>query len=143
MDAADALLQILGMGAEPYMVGAALMGIVAQRTLRLNCQKCQGKDVVSRDRLKELGIPVGMQPSAFFHGTGCDNCLKTGFDRETSIFEVFDMNDEFRVRLTPSMKSEAFRSAMKTSGLMTLRQVALHKAINGQTSLSEVFRITQ
>ncbi len=141
-DAADALLQFLGMGVEPYLVGAGLLGIVAQRTLRLNCQSCQDKEVVPRDRLKELNIPIGMQPAAFFHGKGCEACFKTGFDRETSIFEVLEMSDELRNKLQRDMKSEALRQIIKSNGLMTLRQMALHKAINGQTSLSEVLRVT-
>ncbi len=141
-DAADALMQMLATDIEPYMLGSALLGVIAQRSLRLNCQHCQDKDTVSRDRLKDLGIPVGMQPAAFYRGKGCDACMKTGFDRETNIFEVFELNDDLRVKLSPSVKSDAFRSMMKASGLMTLRQVALHKAINGQTSLAEVFRVT-
>ncbi len=141
-DISDALLQILGMGVEPYLIGAGLLGVVAQRTLRLNCQKCQDKDNVSRDRLKDLNIPIGMQPTAFYNGKGCDACFKTGFDRETNIFEVIEMNDDLRNKLHRDMKSDAMRSLMKTGGLMTLRQVALHKAINGQTSLAEVLRVT-
>jgi type II secretory ATPase GspE/PulE/Tfp pilus assembly ATPase PilB-like protein len=83
-----------------------------------------------------------MQPSSFFHGRGCDSCLHTGFDRESNIFEVLDMSDEVRGRLTKDTKAETLRTSIKAGGMMTLRQVALHKAINGQTSLSEVFRVT-
>ena len=141
-DISDALLQIIGMGIEPYLIGSGMMGIVAQRTLRLNCPKCQDKETVSRDRLKEIGVPIGMQPAAFFNGKGCDDCFKTGFDRETNIFEVIEMSDDLRNRLGRDVKPEVMRSIMKTGGLMTLRQVALHKAINGQTSLAEVLRVT-
>lgn len=141
-DAPDAMLQMLGMNVEPYLIGSGLLGIVAQRMLRLNCQKCQDKDVMPRERIKELGIPMAMQPAAFFRGAGCDSCYKTGFDRETNIFEVLEMSDELRNRLSSDMKSEAFRSAVKSNGMMTLRQVAIHKAINGQTSLTEVLRTT-
>lgn len=140
-DISDGLLQLLGMGVEPYLIGAGLLGVVAQRTLRLNCQKCQDKDSVSRDRLKELNVPIGMQPTSFYAGKGCDACYKTGFDRETSIFEVIENTEDLRNKLHRDMKSEAMRGLMKSGGLMTLRQVALHKAINGQTSLTEVLRV--
>jgi type II secretory ATPase GspE/PulE/Tfp pilus assembly ATPase PilB-like protein len=141
-DASEAITRLLGMGIEPYMLGSALSGVVAQRTLRLVCPNCQEKEVVSRDRLKDMGIPVAMHPSSFFHGRGCDSCLRTGFDRESNIFEVLDMSDEVRGRLTKDTKAETLRTSIKAGGMMTLRQVALHKAINGQTSLSEVFRVT-
>jgi type II secretory ATPase GspE/PulE/Tfp pilus assembly ATPase PilB-like protein len=142
IDASEALTRLLGMGIEPYLVGAALGGIVAQRMLRLVCPGCQERESVSRDRLKDLGVSVAMQPAAFFHGKGCDVCLQTGFDRESNIFEVLEMTDDLRGRLGKDIKAETIRASIKSGGMMTLRQVALHKAINGQTSLAEVLRVT-
>ncbi len=141
-DASEALTRLLGMGLEPYMVGSALSGIVSQRTLRLVCPGCQEKEIIPRDRLKDLGMPIAMQPAAFFHGKGCAACLQAGFDRESNIFEVLEMSDEVRNRLTKDIKADTLRAAIKAGGMMTLRQVALHKAINGQTSLAEVLRVT-
>ncbi|MCG3204727.1 MAG: putative type II secretion system protein E [Elusimicrobia bacterium] len=141
-DVSDALMQLLSMGVEPHLLGTGLLGVVAQRTLRLNCPRCQDKEAVSRDRLKDIGIPLGMQPAAFFQGKGCDACFRTGFDKETNIFEVIEMTDDLRSRMTKDLRRDALKSLMKTYGLMTLRQMALHKAINGQTSLAEVLRVT-
>lgn len=141
-DAADAVVQIFTMGVEPYLLGSALLGVVAQRTLRLNCQRCQDKDIVDRDHVKDLGIPTAIQPSAFFRGRGCDVCLGTGFDRETSIFEVLEFNEEVRTQIQRDLRAENIRALLRSNGMMTLRQIAVHKAINGQTSLSEVFRAT-
>jgi type II secretory ATPase GspE/PulE/Tfp pilus assembly ATPase PilB-like protein len=142
IDASEALTRLLGMGIEPYLVGAALGGSVAQRMLRLVCPGCQERESVSRDRLKDLGVSVAMQPAAFFHGKGCDVCLQTGFDRESTIFEVLEVTDDLRGRLGKDIKAETIRASIKSGGMMTLRQVALHKAINGQTSLAEVLRVT-
>jgi type II secretory ATPase GspE/PulE/Tfp pilus assembly ATPase PilB-like protein len=52
------------------------------------------------------------------------------------------MSDELRGRLSKDIKTETLRASIKSGGMMTLRQVALHKALNGQTSLSEVLRVT-
>jgi type IV pilus assembly protein PilB len=141
-DAADALIQILTMGVPPYLIGSGLLGIVVQRRLRLTCPQCQDKDPVSRDELKDLGIPIAMQPTAFFYGRGCDACAKTGFDRETNIYEILEMSEEARSVLHTDVKAEAIRAFIKNNGMLTLRQVAVHKAINGQTSLAEVLRVT-
>jgi type II secretory ATPase GspE/PulE/Tfp pilus assembly ATPase PilB-like protein len=141
-DAADAVVRLLGMGVEPYLIGSSLMGVVAQRAVRLNCPLCQEKESTSREQLKDLGIPVAMQPPAFYHGKGCANCLMTGFDRETNLFEILEMSDDLRHQLHPAMKSEVVRAMVRSNGMMTLRQAAVHKAINGQTSLSEVLRTT-
>ena len=141
-DAADAIVQVFTMGVEPYLVGSSLLGVVAQRTLRLNCQRCQDKDAVDREHVKDLGIPVAMQPASFFRGRGCDACLGTGFDRETSIFEVLEFNEEARARIQGDARAENVRALLRANGMMTLRQIAVHKAINGQTSLAEVLRAT-
>jgi type II secretory ATPase GspE/PulE/Tfp pilus assembly ATPase PilB-like protein len=81
-------------------------------------------------------------PPAFFKGKGCDACCRTGFDRETTIFEALAMTDELRFALEKGMKIEAVRQLLRQGGMLTLRQIAIHKAINGQTSLSEVLRVT-
>lgn len=141
-DAAEALIQLVSMNIEPYLIGAGVLGVVAQRTIRLTCPKCQEKDPIHRERVKEMGIPIAMQPPAFYRGKGCDACSKTGFDRETCLFEVMEMSDEIRNRIGRDLKSEEIRSLLKSSGMMTFRQNAVHKAVNGQTSLTEVLRVT-
>jgi type II secretory ATPase GspE/PulE/Tfp pilus assembly ATPase PilB-like protein len=141
-DTAEVLIQLLGMGVEPYILGSALLGVVSKRTLRLNCPRCQIEDVLARSHAKEMGIPDPILPPTFYQGKGCDYCHKTGFDGETDIFEVFAMSEEARLILTPDVKAETIRQLIKSIGMLTLRQVALHKAINGQISLSEVVRVT-
>jgi type II secretory ATPase GspE/PulE/Tfp pilus assembly ATPase PilB-like protein len=141
-DTAEALAYLLGMGVEPALMGSSLLGIVAQRNIRLNCPQCQEKDPIHRDRVKEMGIPIAMQPTSFYRGKGCRSCLKTGFDRESSIFEVIEMTDELRNRLVPGIKTDDIRDILRSTGTMTLRQIAVHKAVNGQTSLFEVLRVT-
>jgi type II secretory ATPase GspE/PulE/Tfp pilus assembly ATPase PilB-like protein len=68
--------------------------------------------------------------------------LKTGFDRDTNLFEMLEMSDGLRSQLEPGLKIEAVRTMLKSNGMLTLRQLAIHKAVNGQTSLSEVIRVS-
>lgn len=139
-DAAEALVHILHMGGEASLVSSGLLAIVAQRRLRLNCQYCQERENIQRDRLREIGVAPEMQPSSFFYGRGCEHCHKTGFGNETFIFEIMQMNDEIKNVLHRDISADKIRAAAKNSGMLTLRQVAIHKAIAGQTSLAEVLR---
>jgi type II secretory ATPase GspE/PulE/Tfp pilus assembly ATPase PilB-like protein len=141
-DAAEAVVNIVRMGIDSFLVTSALLGVVVQRKLRLNCQHCQKKDNVQRERLKEVGIPAELQPSAFYAGTGCEHCHNTGFGNETHIFEILQMTDDVKNTLHRDTSAEKVRAAAKTSGMLTLRQVAIHKAIAGQTSLAEVVRVS-
>lgn len=141
-DCADALIQLAGMGIEPYLIGSAMIGVVAKRTIRLNCPVCQEKDPIGRSQAREMGIPDAMLPSSFYASKGCDSCNNTGFQGETDIFEVLSMTTDLKNAFGRDAKPESIRAQIKTSGLLTLRQVAVHKAVNGQTSLAEVLRTT-
>lgn len=141
-DAAEALAGIVRMGVDPALVSSGLLAVVTQRKLRLNCQHCQQKETVHRERLREIGVPVELQPTAFFYGAGCESCHKTGFGNETHIFEVMVLNDDVKNGLTHHVSAEKIRMSAKMSGTLTLRQVAVHKAIAGQTSLAEVVRVS-
>lgn len=142
VDCSEALVQVASLGVEPYLVSSAVVGVVAKRTIRLNCSVCQGKDPTAKSRARELGIPDAMQPSCFYVSKGCETCSQTGFEGETDIFEILVMTPELRNVFNRDVKAETIRDHIKSSGLLTLRQVAIHKAINGQTSLAEVVRTT-
>ncbi len=141
-DCADALVQLASMGVEPYLVGSGITAVISKRTLRLNCPVCQTKDSTAKSQAREMGIPDAMQPSCFYVSNGCDTCNHTGFNGETDIFEILSMTTEMRNIFNKDVRVETIRAHIKSSGLLTLRQVALHKAINGQTSLAEVVRTT-
>ncbi|MCB4756826.1 MAG: Flp pilus assembly complex ATPase component TadA [Elusimicrobia bacterium] len=141
-DTADALIQILNMGIEPYLLSSTLLGVVAQRKLRLNCPHCQDKESVTRERAKEIGIPAEIQPPYFYRGQGCDRCQGTGYDRETEIFEVLELTDDLKNAFVHGLNIETLRTTLRNKGIRTLRQIANHKAISGQTSLAEVVRVT-
>lgn len=141
-DTADLMTQMLAQGIELYLLGSALIGIVAKKTLRLNCQQCQTKDPNSRALAKDLGIPLSMQPAWFYFGKGCSACHESGFDGEVDIFELCPMTEELHLQLQPDLRVEGLRSVLKSKGLLTFRQIALHKAINGQISLAEVIRVS-
>lgn len=142
-DSAEALAQILAMGVDPYLVSFGLAGIVVQGSIRLNCARCQKRDPVRRDQVKDIGIPIGLQPASFFKGAGCDTCHQTGFDREAGIFEVVSISDELRGAIQPGLSASTIRSLFRPhKNIQTLRQMAIRKAIAGQTSLSEVVRVS-
>ncbi len=141
-DAADALSQMISMGLDPHLIRYAITGLVTQRTLRMNCSHCQKKDDIRRDQTKEMGIPIEMVPPYYYRGIGCATCHQTGFDKEIDIFEVIVMTDELRKCISSDVHSDKIRAAIKTEGMVTLRQTAIRKAIDGQVSLAEVIRTT-
>jgi type II secretory ATPase GspE/PulE/Tfp pilus assembly ATPase PilB-like protein len=141
-DAAEALSAVIRFGVDPSLVTSGLLAVVAQRKLRLNCQHCQQKETVQRERLREIGISADMQPTAFYYSTGCEHCRKTGFGNETTIYEIIVINDDIKAALHRDPSPDKIRLAVKTSGMLTLRQVAIHKAVAGQTSLAEVIRVS-
>jgi len=141
-DSADALAQLVSMGIDPHLIRFGISGFITQRTLRMNCPNCQKKDEIRREQTKEIGIPVELVPPFFYRGEGCESCHHSGFDREIDIFEVIVLTEELKKQISSDLKSDRIHAAIRSEGMLTLRQVAVHKAIDGQTSLAEVIRTT-
>ncbi|MBV9080476.1 MAG: hypothetical protein JO102_05080 [Elusimicrobia bacterium] len=141
-DTADMVTKILTMGIDAYFGGSSLIAVIAQRSLRLLCAACHEPEPVSNEQMKALGIGVPIRPVTFYRGRGCEVCLGSGFDHETSVFEILEFTDDIRCRLRQNSTADEIRAMLKSTASMGLRQLALHKAMNGQTSLAEVLRST-
>ncbi len=154
-DAAGAIPRFLSMGTKPYLLAPALNAIVAQRLVRRVCANCQEVvelDAVTMERVeKELaGIPAasGYAVAAdaartFKQGRGCDQCHGLGYLGRIGIFEVLLVNDAIEKLILTGQASEYdMREAEKAQGMITMAQDGVLKALDGLTTIQEVFRVT-
>jgi len=145
-DSATAFLRLADMGVEPFLVGATVRGVVAQRLVRLLCNECAVSvdDVnhvpaeAAKD-LAELGWPL--QRCRFRAPLGCSKCSGTGYRGRTAIYELMSANDALRTVL--NQPSPSLNALMSTAGkeFRSLRKDGLIKAARGLTSLEEVLAI--
>ncbi|MFH0777642.1 MAG: ATPase, T2SS/T4P/T4SS family [Candidatus Eisenbacteria bacterium] len=140
-NAVGAIARLMDMGAEPFLISSSLLVVAAQRLLRAICENCKQPEEVPEAVLARIGI-AGTAPT-FFRGVGCRACGSTGFKGRTGIFEVLVVDDEVRRLISRGVSTEEISDAGRNSGMKTLRQAAVEKALAGITTLKEALRLTQ
>ncbi len=141
-DAASSLPRIMDMGIEPFLLASTVETIVAQRLVRLLCEACREPYTPSKDVTDRLGaaLPSG---TVLYRAKGCPACSDTGYRGRTVIYEIFRMNEEIRsLVLSKRGSDEIFETAIRT-GLRTMYDVGIQKAVAGITSLEEVLGATR
>lgn len=139
-DAASALTRLIDMGVEPFLASSSVVGILAQRLVRLICDKCREPYSPAADVLKDLDFKTGTQ---FFRGKGCPKCNNTGLKGRTGIFELLVITEEIRTLIDEKKSADEIGRKARESGMRTLRDDGLLKAKEGLTTLEEVLRVTE
>ena len=145
-DAPSAISRLTDMGAEDYLIASSVLGILAQRLVRVICPNCKTEIHPVPEMLKEIGFPQnggGNGHNRFYEGRGCAECGNTGFRGRIGIYELMIINEDIR-RLTVA-KSDAglIRKKAVENGMRSLRDDGWLKVRQGITSLAEVIRVTQ
>lgn len=141
-DAAGALTRLVDMGVEPFLVASSLVLVCAQRLCRKICLHCKTKADIPKNVLERLNYPF-KSGSVFYHGKGCDYCRQTGYLGRLGVTEILTIDDTVRDMLIQGKSSDEIKHyAQKNQGMVLLWEDIIHKFINGETTLEEVFRVT-
>jgi general secretion pathway protein E len=143
-DAAGAVVRLVDMGIEPFLVASSLLGVLAERLVRRLCPACRRSHEPDR---AELGLLAngngGGADTTLFTASGCEACAFTGYQGRTGIFELLLIDDEAR-RLIHDRASEAdLREHARRGGMKGLREDGLRWVRAGETSLEEVLRVSR
>ncbi len=149
-DAATAITRMLELGVDPYILSSTLVGVIAQRLVRLVCASCRIETFLTSDQMSMLGLDVealatshGEEPQVMVAiGEGCVKCRGTGLLRRTGVFEVLTVDDKIRKLVISRAGSKEILTQARNDGLMTLREAALKKLGKGLTTVEEVLRVT-
>jgi len=143
-DAASAVTRLIDMGIEPYLISSTVVGVIAQRLVRVVCPSCKQsydpKDgAVSWNELQKVAKGF----VKLYKGAGCEKCLETGYMGRTAIFELLLVEDGIRDLIVRRRGSHLIKQAAVKKGMATLRQDGLRRVVEGTTTLEEVYRVTQ
>jgi general secretion pathway protein E len=148
-DAASAITRLLELNADPFVLASTLVGVVAQRLVRMVCASCRVETFLTPDQLTLLGLNVhelrdhGQEPELMVaFGEGCVQCRSTGLLGRTGIFEVLEVDDKIRKLVVGKSTSTDIVTQARRDGLLTLREAAIKKLAKGGTSFEEVLRVT-
>lgn len=152
--AIESITRLINMGIAPYLLTSTIELIIAQRLVRRLCE-CKkiantGADMIEivkhalstiyvKDEVDE-NLVKGLQ---FYEAVGCDKCNNTGYKGRVGVYEVFRMNNSLRKLISESATMVQLGEAAQKSGMITLEQAGVIRALEGMTSLEEVYRVSR
>jgi general secretion pathway protein E len=134
-DAPSAITRLTDMGVENYLISSSLVAVLAQRLVRLICDRCKAPDGT---RIAPDGETVPC-----FRGRGCENCFGSGYTGRVGIFELMELNDEIRKQIMRGDDALAITAVARRNGMRSLREDGWLKVSRGLTTPDEVMRVTQ
>ncbi len=143
-DAASGITRLLDMGIEAFLIASSVECFVAQRLIRLICQKCKAPDKGASDIIKDFGLTTEeSRQVTIYKGDGCEACQFTGFLGRQGIYEFLIVNDAIRELIMARATAGQIRNKAIQNGMRTLRQDGWIRVKQGLTTPSEVMRVTQ
>ena len=142
-DAASAFARFIDMGVEPFLASSSIIGVLAQRLVRLVCEKCKKPYKPSKEVLRELGIEDEKGDIVFYKGKGCSLCKGTGYKGRTAIYSVLRVTPKIQELVLAKAPSSEIEQVAREEGMNTLREDCLNKVKQGLTTVEEMLRVTQ
>ncbi|HVZ93726.1 MAG TPA: ATPase, T2SS/T4P/T4SS family [Phycisphaerales bacterium] len=144
-DAPSAITRLIDMGVKPFLVASSIQAVLAQRLIRMLCDKCKEPDTNPDPKFLRLtGItPDDARSHKIFKAIGCDACGGTGYKGRRAIYEMMNLNSEIRDLAFNQATVGALRRAAVANGMRTLVLDGKIKILAGKTTPAEVARITQ
>ncbi|MBI2835034.1 MAG: Flp pilus assembly complex ATPase component TadA [Acidobacteria bacterium] len=147
-DATGAVLRLINMNLEPFMIASALRLVVAQRLIRKLCKECKRPLSPSSDTYRHLMATVApesagiLRSGTVFEPVGCPACGTTGYRGRTGIYEVLRITEGIEELILSRAAATAIRAVARSEGMRTLRDAGWLKVAKGETSIAEVFEHT-
>jgi type IV pilus assembly protein PilB len=139
-DACSAVTRLINMGVEPFLIGAAMNMVLAQRLLRRICPKCRQPYEPPRNVRKAIE-KLGYEFDTFYRGVGCQKCRNTGYSGRIGVHELFVVDDEIRELIVNNPSIAPIRAKALERGMVTLHYDGMRKVKEGITTVDEVFHI--
>jgi len=136
-DAAASIPRLLDMGVEPFLAASSLVGVVAQRLVRLICKYCKQEVPPNLELALRLNVP----DNKFYAGQGCKNCESTGYRGRTVISEIMLLSPRIQKAIMERADASLIREIAREEGMQTMLEDGVQRAINGVTTLEEVARV--
>jgi len=143
-DAPSALTRLNEMGVEPFLTGAAVTGVLAQRLARRLCEHCREAYTPTEEELDAAALPDELRRGRveLFRRNGCVRCRQTGYRGRIGIFQLLAMNEELSALASRKASRDELERAAVQEGMSTLWADGIEKVVAGLTSLEELARVT-
>jgi len=136
--ASATISRLADMGVEPFLISSSLLGILAQRLVRVVCQDCKEEDTIAEDFAKDYNLPVDAE---IYKAKGCKSCNYSGYSGRRSIGELLVMDDTVKDLLKDTTDEHTIKTALEAKGLKTISVQLTKMLLNGETTLDEAIRV--
>ncbi len=141
-NAPSTITRLMDIGAEPYVIASALVGVVAQRLVRRLCVHCRRQYTPPPETLRALNISEADAASIpFYKSVGCDQCNHTGYRGRIGIYEVMRVTDKLRRLIAARVPEDQIRETALAGGMISLGEDGLAKVKSGITTPEELLRV--
>jgi len=146
-DAAGAITRLADMGVQPFLVASSLVGVLAQRLVRVLCRECKKPYVPTPEELSQAGITPRIlanagDPRELYKAMGCPVCQQTGYQGRTGIYELMLIDDDLRQLILKNVDSSTIKRKAAEHGMLSLLEHGAYKVAMGITTAAEVLSVT-
>jgi general secretion pathway protein E len=146
-DAAGAITRLVDMGVQPFLVASSLVGVLAQRLVRVLCTQCRKPYTPTQEERDQVGLSDEIlaqagSPKVVYKAQGCPACQQTGYQGRTGIYELMLVDDDIRALVLKSVDSSTIKRAAVDRGMLSLMQHGAYKVACGITTAAEVLSVT-
>jgi len=140
-NAVETIGRMVDMGAESYLVAGVCVGILAQRLIRLNCQKCSKPYKPEAEEIKLLSLTTeDLERGRIMKGTGCPECRGTGLRGRVGVFEIVTGTQNFKHAIASNLSFRDLTKVAQEDGYSTMLEDGRMKVLNGWTTPDEIIR---
>lgn len=140
-NAAGAIVRLVNMEIEPFLISSSVLVSIAQRLVRKICPKCKEAYSLPTEALKDVGFKIEEEMVTLYRGTGCKNCNNVGYKGRIGIYEILVIDDQIQEMVIRREASPRIKEVAQRSGMTTLWEAATKKVLSGVTTVEEVLRI--
>jgi general secretion pathway protein E len=141
-DSISAVTRILDMGIEEYLVSGALVAIQAQRLVRKICSSCKVETALSPNLMNDIKEYLPKNPT-FYKGKGCKECEQSGYAGREMISEVLIISEVISRMIARVASKEELTKQALDEGFVTMFEDGIYKALEGKTTIEEIYRVAR
>ncbi len=140
-DAPTAATRLVEMGIEPFLIASSVIGVLAQRLVRVLCPRCKEAYTPSPEAIHRMHLPLEVDQVTFYRGVGCAHCRGVGYKGRMGVFELMAVDHDVRTLILNREPAHVIREAALSNGMIALQQDAMQKIVQGITSVEEALRV--
>jgi general secretion pathway protein E len=140
--AVGAITRLRDMGVEPFLLASSVIGLLAQRLVRVLCPDCKDAYVADERELAMLGLDANDTPPRLYRPRGCARCNDSGFHGRTGVYELVPVDNDLRTMIHDGTGEQALERYARTMS-PSIRQDGRRRVLNGETTVEEVVRVTR